>query len=204
MLNLRISMETDDRKDNKIIRINVLQVAMNLGTALGVYLIVFYLLLALAVKHAGLTLLALPMMLGIPVFAWYLIRRYRDSTNVPFFPFPVSWMLSILTFLFATALSCMAAYLYLRFLDHGELAQALMENLSVVMSAQDAAAQQLTDPAQIEQYKQSMDMINQSLTWFCQLPASGKTKYLIQSSLMWGNILSLIIAIITAKRIRLK
>ena len=79
-----------------------------------------------------------------------------------------------------------------------------MENLSVVMSAQDAAAQQLTDPAQIEQYKQSMDMINQSLTWFCQLPASGKTKYLIQSSLMWGNILSLIIAIITAKRIRLK
>ena len=127
-------MEMDERKENKIIRINVLQVAMNVGTALGVYLIVFYLLLALAVKHAGLTLLALPMMLGIPVFAWYLIRRYRDSTNIPFFPFPVSWMLSILTFLFATALSCMAAYLYLRFLDHGELAQALMENREIVMS----------------------------------------------------------------------
>ena len=112
-LNLHSIME--EQEGNRIIRINILQASMTLGTYLGLYIILAYWITALTVSHVTLSLLALPLMIGIPVVAFFLIRRFRDSTKAPFFPFPVSWMLSILTFLFATVLSCMAAYLYLRF-----------------------------------------------------------------------------------------
>ena len=189
---------------NKVIKINLLQVSMTLGTYLGIYTILVYAITALSIKYMALTLISLPLMLGIPVVAFFLIKKFRDTNCKPFFPFPISWILSILTFLFATMLSGMAAYLYLRFIDNGTFAAAVMERLNAYMAASDSIKQSMTDPAQIEQYNATMDLFKQTVTWFCSLPASGMTKQLIQSSLMWGNILSLIIAIITAKRIRFK
>ncbi len=194
----------EERQDQKVIRINLLQVSMTLGTYLGIYITLVYLVTAMTVKYANLTLIAIPMILGIPVVAYMLIRHFRDENCKPFFPFPVSWIITILTFLFATALSCMVAYLYLRFIDHGAFAAGLMEHLEIMIQTFQAEAQTFTDPAQLEQYDKAMELMRQSVTWFCSLPASGVTKQLIQSSLMWGNILSLIIALITAKRLRIK
>lgn len=194
----------EERQDQKVIRINLLQVSMTLGTYLGIYITLVYLVTAMTVKYANLTLIAIPMILGIPVVAYMLIRHFRDENCKPFFPFPVSWIITILTFLFATALSCMVAYLYLRFIDHGAFAAGLMEHLEIMIQTFQAEAQTFTDPAQLEQYDKAMELMRQSVTWFCSLPASGVTKQLIQSSLMWGNILSLIIALITAKKLRIK
>ena len=60
----------------------------------------------------------------------------------------------------------------------------------------------MTDPAQVEQYNKTMEMMQQTIAWFCSLSASAMTKQIIEASLMWGNILSLIIGLITAKRIK--
>jgi hypothetical protein len=158
----------------------------------------------MTIKYAALSLLALPLVIGIPVVAFFLIRRFRDSTQAPFFPFPISWMISILTFLFATVLSCMVAYLYLRFIDNGALASGLMARMEEMMAQSDSITSAFTDPTQIEQYNRTMELFRQSVTWFCSLPASGVAKQLIQTSLVWGNILSLLIGLLTAKRIRLK
>ena len=79
-----------------------------------------------------------------------------------------------------------------------------MERMDMIMLASGSAAQELADPVQAEQYNSTMELFKQTITWFCSLPASGMTKQLVQTSLMWGNILSLVIAIITTKRIRLK
>ena len=194
----------EEQEGNRIIRINILQSSMTLGTYLGAYIILTYLATLLTVKHAALSLLSIPMFIGIPVVAFFLIRRFRDSTKAPFFPFPVSWMLSILTFLFATVLSCMAAYLYLRFLDHGALAAGLTARMDLMMQSSEAMTAAMTDPAQIEQYNKTMELMQQTIAWFCSLPASAMTKQLIQSSLMWGNIISLIIGLLTAKRIKIQ
>ena len=194
----------EDNNKNEIIKINLMQVSMTLGTYLGLYIILVYVFTVLSIKHMGLSLIAMPLMIGIPVIAYFLIKRFRDTNCKPFFPFPVSWMLCILTFLFATMLSCMAAYLYLRFIDNGAFASGIMERMNSYLLATDSVTQTMTDPAQIEQYNATMDMFKQTITWFCSLTASGMTKQLVQSSLMWGNILSLIIAIITTKRIRLQ
>ena len=193
----------EEQEGNRIIRINILQTSMTLGTYLGAYIILAYLATLLTVKHPVLSLLAVPMFIGIPVVAFFLIRRFRDSTKAPFFPFPVSWMLTILTFLFATVLSCMAAYLYLRFLDHGALAAGLTARMDLMMQSSEAMTAAMTDPAQIEQYNKTMELMQQTIAWFCSLPASAMTKQLIQASLMWGNIISLIIGLITAKRIKI-
>ena len=192
----------EEQEGNNIIRINILQTSMTLGTYLGAYIILAYLASVLTVKYAAISLLAVPLLFGIPVVAYFLIRRFRDSTKAPFFPFPVSWMLSILTFLFATVLSCMVAYLYLRYIDNGALAAGLTARMDMMLQSSQAMTATMTDPAQIEQYNKTMELMQQTITWFCSLPASAMTKQLIQSSLMWGNIISLIIGLITAKRIK--
>ena len=192
----------EEQQDNRIIRINILQASMTLGTYLGAYIILVYLAMLLTVKYAVFTLITLPLFLGIPVVAWFLIRRFRDQTKTPIFPFPVSWIISILTFLFATVLSCMVAYLYLRFIDHGAFASALMARMEIMMQTGREVAATMTDPTQAEQYNKTMEFMQQSITWLCSLSASAFTKQLIQTSLMWGNIISLIIGLITTKRIK--
>ena len=194
----------EEQEGPKVIRINILQASMTLGTYLGAYIILVYLAMVLTVKYAAISLLALPLLFGIPVVAWFLIRRFRDSTKAPFFPFTVSWMLSILTFLFATVLSCMVAYLYLRYIDNGALAAGLTARMDLMMQSSQAATAAMTDPAQVEQYNKMMEMMQQTITWYCSLPATAMTKQLIQASLMWGNIISLIIGLITSKRIKIQ
>ena len=194
----------EEQEGRNIIKINLLQASMTLGTNLGIYITLVYAITALTIKYTFLNLLAIPLLLGIPVVAFFLIKRFRDQNCKPFFPFPVSWMLSILMFLFATVLSCMMAYLYLRFIDNGSLANNLMANVEMMRQASDAVTSGMTDPAQVENYNKTLDLMFQTITWFCSLSASGITKQLIQASLMWGNIMSLIIALITAKRIRIK
>ena len=196
--------EMEEQNENNIIRINLFQVSMTLGTYLGLYIILVYALTALSVKIAAFSVIAMPLMLGIPVIAFILVKRFRDANCKPFFPFPISWMITILTFLFATMLSCMVAYLYLRFIDKGAFAAGLMERLDMILASAASVTQTFTDPAQVEQYNSTMELLRQTVTWFCSLPASGITKQLAQTSLMWGNILSLIIALLTAKRIRQK
>ena len=194
----------EEQNEPKIIRINILQTAMTLGTYLGAYIILAYLATLLTVKYPAASLLAVPLFIGIPVVAFLLVRRFRDSTKVPYFPFPVSWIISILTFLFATVLSCMAAYLYLRFLDHGALAAGLTARMDMMMQSSQEATALMTDPAQIEHYNRTMELMQQTIAWFCSLPASGMTKQLIETSLMWGNIISLIVGLLTAKRIKIQ
>ena len=194
----------EEQEGYKIVRINILQTSMTLGTYLGAYIILAYLAMVLTVKYAAISLLAVPLMIGIPVVAYFLIRRFRDSIKAPFFPFPVSWILSILTFLFATVLSCIVAYLYLRFIDHGALAAGLTARMDMMLQSSEAMTAAMTDPVQIEQYNKTMELMQQTIAWFCSLPASAMTKQLIQSSLMWGNIISLIIGLLTAKRIKLQ
>lgn len=194
----------EQQNEPKIIRINILQTSMTLGTYLGAYIILAYIATLLTVKFTVLSLVSLPLLLGIPVVAFFLIRRFRDSTQAPFFPFPVSWMLSILTFLFATALSCMAAYMYLRFLDNGALAAGLTARMDVIMQSSQEVTAAMTDPAQVEQYNKTVELMQQTIAWYSSLPASAMTRQLIMSSLMWGNILSLVIGLLTAKRIKLQ
>ena len=193
----------EQENGNRVIRINLLQVSMTLGTYLGIYIVLAYAFIALTVNHTMLSLVAFPLLLGIPVVAYMLVKRFRDQSQAPFFPFPISWIITILTFVFATALSCMAVYLYLRFVDKGAIASNIMSVLDAYTKSTQTSISAMTDPVQVEQYTKALEMMRQNITMVCSLTPSGFTKQLISSSLMWGNIISIIIALITAKRIRI-
>lgn len=188
----------------KVVRINVFQSAMTLGSKLGVYMILAYAVLFLSIYFDFLSLLALPAMIGIPFVAYFLLKKFRDTESPEFYPFPVSWMMSILTFLFAGVLSCMAVFAYLKFLKPADLDQVMLSHIDSFSALMQQTAAGQTDQSQVEAISQQLDSMVRTMKWMCSLSASAFTKLLIQASLTWGNIFSLIVGIIVSKRIKFK
>ena len=73
----------EEQNEPKIIRINILQTSMTLGTYLGAYIILAYLVTLLTIKYPAMTLLALPLFLGIPVVAFILVRVSATPPRYP-------------------------------------------------------------------------------------------------------------------------
>lgn len=203
-----------EEQDKKIVRINVFQTSMALGGKLGLYMIVTYLIMGLSIILPSLSaskfstgmagvmsFLSLPLFIGTAFIAYFLIRHFRDRNSPEVFPFPIAWMLTLLMFLFATVFSSMAAFAYFKFIDHGVFGQAMMarldEALAVMNAAQSAASQ-------TEMFGTQMDTLMDTARWMFSQSASGLTKMIAQSSLTIGNILSILIAILVTKRIKLK
>lgn len=172
--------------------IDLLQSAMMLGLWLGLYQIVKLALVPLALKFQ---ILAFPLMLmavGVLPFALKLVRRFRENNNLPTFPFISAWLLSLMTFLFATMLSAIAVYVYLKYMDDGFIASALMEAIEEsreaylsILSGEDAA-----------KMGETFDQIAEILPY---MTPSVAVKELVASELSWGNIFSLLIALITSR-----
>lgn len=191
-------------KQPTLIRINVFQSSMTLGSKLGAYMILTYAILFLSLYFDFMSLLALPAMVGIPFVAYFLLKKFRDSESPEFYPFPVSWMMSILTFLFAGVLSCMAVFVFLKFFKPAGLEQVMLSHIDQFTAVMQQAATGQTDQSRIDAMNGQIDSMVKTLKWICSLSASAFTKMLVQSSLTWGNIFSLIIGIIVAKRIKFK
>jgi len=195
-------MEPDNPK-KEIFKINVMQVSMTMGTKLGLYIVLVYAMLMLSLRYQSLTMVALPLLAGIPVVAYFVVRRVRSKTRFPFFPFPLAWMLSLLMFIFATVLSGMVAYMYLRFIDHGALAQSIMAHVDLMNESGMKEISAITDPNLVQQYTETLDVLTQAARWFTGLSSSGIAKQLMQSTITWGNIISIIISLLLMKRIKL-
>ena len=190
--------------ENNIIQINVMQTSMTLGMKLGLYITLVYAIFVLSIYWQPLSILSLPLAIGIPFVAYFLLKRFRDANSPDFFPFPVSWMLSILTFLFAGMISCMAVFLFLKFAKPASLDGMLLAQIETLTQAMQQSAGTVTDSVQVEAMNTQIDTIVKTMEWMCGLSASAFTKLLIEASLTWGNIFSLIIGLLVSKRIRIK
>jgi len=198
--NNNMQNQNQDNKTNKIIKVNIFQTSMTLGTYLGLYLTLVNLTFVLALKFSLFNLLFIPLFLGIPVAAYFIQKIFRDRNNLKFFPIPVSWIIALLTFIFATVLSCVIAFLYLQFLDNGALATGIMAKFETIKAA---GLTNVTDPQMIETYNNSISNMEQNIKWFYSLTPLEMTKLLIQSCFMWGNLISLFVGLITSRnRIR--
>lgn len=190
---LDLSSKTARQKtmaERKIIKINVLQVTMTMGTWLGLYQTVKLLSVPLGVSNPGFSLLFPLLAIGSPFFAWYLIRRFRDRTTPKFFPFSMGWMITLLTYLFATMLSCMVAYLYLRYVDKGalfsQMSKMFHDSSELLVASGMTQADASAQIARITEFIDSLTVVS-------------AIKELISNSLFWGSICALVIAAVTAK-----
>lgn len=62
--------------------------------------------------------------LGSPIFAIYLLRRFRDKYNGGFISFGRSYWMAIWVFFYAALLTAMGQFVYFKFMDNGYLANA--------------------------------------------------------------------------------
>ena len=168
--------------------ISISQAAMKLGLILGLYQTVKLMLLVIGLNKSAFSLLSLIAAAGVPFVAYHLVKRFRDNFANDFFPFISAWILSMLTFFFATMIFSIAAYAYLNFADNGMLVNTIVEQMEANKSLFTAEAP-----------KEFNDIFDQSLEMVRNMNPLQITKTLISSALLWGNIFSLIISIATAR-----
>lgn len=171
------------------IKISVSQAAMKNGLMLGAYTILAYGVFVLSIHVPFLNILALLLFLGIPVAAYIIQKRFRNMNCPEFFPFSISWMLSLLTFLFKSVIGALAAYVYMRYLDHGALAQAVSDSFEAIVPIYTDSGVNADD----------LDTLGAIIESFKYITPGTFARQLFETTLFWGNMLSIAIAALTAK-----
>lgn len=170
---------------------SLINIAMKLGTYLGFYQIVKYALIVLTLNNPLFSLLLMAAIIGVPFFIYFLIKRYRDKNTDGYFPFAISWMLTLATIFFATIFSVMGFYLYLRYIDQGSFFDSIItqvQNTKVLYST--------SEIADSESIISQLDMF---LDLFKSMTIMELTKQLLSMSLFWGNLIAIVVALFTAK-----
>lgn len=158
---------------------------MLLGTFLGLYQAFTLASMVLALKFNTGFFIFLVLVIGLPFAAGFIIKKYRDKNNLLFFPFSMAWLFSMMTFLFASLLSVMLFYLFLRFIDNGQF-------ITNTISLFEVFKEQTPDiNPRLSAFAGQMDSY---IEYYETLTLNGIIKDLFSTNLLWGNIYSLIIA----------
>lgn len=171
------------------IKISVSQSAMKHGLILGAYTILTYGVFVLSIHIPVMNILALLLFLGIPVVAYIIQKLFRERNCPEFFPFSISWMLALLTFLFKSVIGALAAYVYMRYLDHGALANALITSFETIKPAYAESGINTDD----------LETLGSVIESFQYITPGTFARQIFETTLFWGNLLSIVIAALTAK-----
>ncbi len=174
---------------------DILQAAMVLGVWLAGYQIIKLALFVFTLKSQLLALPFFAMAAGVPFIACRLVRKFRDSNSMNIFPFITAWLLTLMTFLCATVLSGVVAFVYLNWFDHGFLVSALSEQISESLQIYQSAG----NTASMQKMTEMTEMMEDVQKMLDGMTPVTMTRWLISSALSWGNIFSLVIAILTAR-----
>ncbi|MCQ2110306.1 MAG: DUF4199 domain-containing protein [Bacteroidaceae bacterium] len=178
------------------IRFNILDAAMKLGLMLGIYQIAKLAILVVAVKGstvASLVLVALS--IGVPVFLWWLVKAYRDRNCRLLFPFPMAWLTSVLTCLFASVIAGVATFAYLQYLDGGAFAADLMAQIEGLKQAALETATETEGAGDVQQYVQQLEAMGKLLA---QMTPRQAVLQLFNNNLFWGNLFSVAVGLATS------
>lgn len=167
---------------------------MILGTILGFYQVIKYLLFAVSLSKPTVSFLFMIMALGVPVLAYYIQRRFREKYSPVAFPFFLSWMVAFLTMIYSVVLSIVVCYLILEFADTDGTFFTLLSN-QMLLAAQTYESIEGVDEALIEQ----MNRLAKALVSMSPLTF---VKMLIPTAFSTGNIIAFIVAALTTKSIR--
>lgn len=164
-------------------RKSVYEIGANDGWKIGLYLTAVFLLQAIGMGQPALLVLGNLLMLGIPFFAYWLLRRAFIATG-GMSTFSGIWLHGIIVFLCGSLIMAAAAYAYLRFVNP----DFIVNQIHLISSTY----RQLGTPeaeAFANQFERIIEyhlvptaiQMSFSLVWFCSF---------------FGSMLSLILAII--------
>lgn len=92
---------------------------MLLGTYMGVFLILKFILIPVGLSVSFMLLLFMMLTLCVPFIGYYYARLYRDRVCGGSIGFGHAWVFTVFMYLFASMLVAVAHYVYFRFIDGG-------------------------------------------------------------------------------------
>ena len=181
-------------QENQIARFSISQKTMILGTILGTYQIVKYLVFACSLSKPAFSVVFAIMALGVPVLAYIIQKRFRDKYSPKVFPFFLSWMVSFLTMFYSVVFSMVISYVLMMLVDKDGTIFTLLSN-QMVLAADTYRSIDGIDAELIEQMERYAKA-------FVSMTPITLIKMLIPTVFSCGNIISLIVAMLTTKSIR--
>lgn len=158
---------------------------------LGGYLSAIFLTMVLSAHVALLSAVSLLLMLCLPVYVLYLMRKYYIATGC-IFPFSARWMYGIMLFIFGAIICSAVSYVYLEYVEPDFLFSQFKMILDFYKSVPELAESQTT-------------LMMQTVIDRNQFP--GAIQFVM--SFMWmisfsGSMLSIILSAITPVTVRKK
>lgn len=168
--------------------------SMNLGTVLGLYYAVKFFLFPLGLTSGIAGMLFIGLTLLVPVLAYKLTKRYRQSLPDGFMSYMQAWTFVLRLFFFASLLVAVVHYVYFAFMDKGALLQALTYNLEQMRSTSvDGVTNQASWQAQLELFQESLNNI-------ASMTPIKLVMELFINNLFWGALLAVPIAAINVRK----
>ncbi len=93
--------------------------AMYCGTYLGIFWIVKFIFLPLALSYTFFMFLFMALTIGVPFIGYAFLKGYRDKVCRGQITFLNGWLFTVFMYMFASLLTAVAHYIYFRYLDQG-------------------------------------------------------------------------------------
>ncbi len=173
-------------------RTNILQRnAMLLGTYMGVYWILKFILFPLMLRMPLLSFLFLGLTLGVPFMGYYFVRMYRNQVCGGVIGFLHAWVFTFFMYMFAALITAVAHYVYFRFIDHG-----------FVLDTYEWQVEQLLNSG-IKEFSESGEMLQEALESVRRLTPIEITMQMISWNLFCGAVLAVPTALFVKRRHRI-
>lgn len=148
--------------------LDIVKGAMQLGTYLGVYNIVKFFVMVAAPESNLNALLSNVLTLAVPVIAYRLMKRYRDSIEItPKLNVTTMWTFGTLLFLFSAMLSGIVEYVYYEFLNPEFLSSQMTNAINLLTNTELGISSEVTstlkDSFDSQGVPSSIDMVVQTI-----------------------------------------
>ncbi len=173
-------------------RTNILQRnAMLLGTYMGIYWILKFILFPFMLRMPSLSFLFLGLTLGVPFMGYYFVRMYRNQVCGGVIGFLHAWVFTFFMYMFAALITAVAHYVYFRFIDHG-----------FVLDTYEWQVEQLLNSG-IKEFSESGEVLQEALESVRSLTPIEITMQMISWNLFCGAVLAVPTALFVKRRHRI-
>lgn len=162
--------------------------AMLLGTYMGGYWILIFVLFVLELTAPILSFLFIGLVLCVPFMGYRYVRMYRDKVCGSSIGFLHAWLFTVFMYMYAALLASVAYYIYFRFIDNGLF-------ISVYESRTDAIVQ-----SNIPEFESLIDISRETLNTLKSLSPIDITLQLLSANVLWGALLAIPTALFAIKR----
>lgn len=108
--------------------------AMLLGTYMGVFWILKFILFPLGMTVPFCSLMFMALTLCVPFMGYYYARMYRNTACGGFIGFGHAWWFTTMMYMFAAVLTAVAHYVYFRYIDQGFMVNTCEEQIDLIAS----------------------------------------------------------------------